>query len=352
MVDFDVVASGIGLGFAGEPVIKVFTPHQESSRGIPRWLEGVRVHTEVSSRFYALKHETCDVSGDAICETSESWPLPVPIGVSIGHPEITAGTIGARVTDGTSVFMLSNNHVLANSNQAGTDDSIFQPGVFDGGTSSDDIIAGLTDFEPIAFCTVGRSWLFCDQTNTIDAAIALSSSTELGVKTPIGEFGSTGGYGAPSSLLHSAYGTPDTIGDEELTLLLGISVQKYGRTTALTRGTVDAIGATVDVCFDASCQKVARFVDQLLISPSTFSAGGDSGSLIVTDDDLKQPVGLLFAGGSEYTVANRIDLVLDRFGVTIDDREELSPVNETESHGGGFYVIPNNKGGVTVIYLD
>ena len=99
--------------------------------------------------------------------------------------------------------------------------------------------------------------------------------------------------------------------------MLGIQVQKYGRTTGLTVGTVDGINATVDVCYDSSCFSVARFVDQLVISPGTFSGGGDSGSLIV--DSGKHPVGLLFAGSSTNTIANRIDLVLNRFGVSIDE---------------------------------
>ena len=45
---------------------------------------------------------------------------PAPGGVSLGHYQITAGTLGCLVKDKKSgkVFILSNNHVLANSNQA------------------------------------------------------------------------------------------------------------------------------------------------------------------------------------------------------------------------------------------
>src|SRR5205823_4257550 len=74
-------------------------------------------------------------------------------------------------------------------------------------------------------------------------------------------------------------------------------------------------------CYAASgltCTKSARYVDQFIIEPGTFSGGGDSGSLIVTDDGNLNPVALLFAGSSTVTIANRIDLVLNRFGVTID----------------------------------
>jgi hypothetical protein len=98
-------------------------------------------------------------------------------------------------------------------------------------------------------------------------------------------------------------------------------VQKYGRTTGLTEGTVSELNVTVDVCYELAgffrCKKSARFVDQIAISPGTFSAGGDSGSLIVTQEG-NYPVGLLFAGSSTRTFANPIDLVLTRFGVTVD----------------------------------
>jgi hypothetical protein len=347
----DVVGSGASLGPGGDPVIKVFTARRKVY-GIPESLDGVRVRVEESGRFYALKLDTCDVSGDKVCETSESWPLPIPIGISIGHPDITAGTIGARVTDGVDVFVLSNNHVIANTNQANLGDAIIQPGSFDGGVNPADQIANLTDFEPIRLCTVLPFWLICDQTNIIDAAIALTTPTEIGVETPTGKFGSIAGYGAPSRILHPAYGNPNNPGDDDLALLLGLAVQKYGRSTGLTTGTVDTINATVNVCLDASCQDVARFVDQLVVTPGTFSAAGDSGSLIVTNDNSKQPVGLLFAGGSGYTVANRIDHVLNRFGVSIDDRKELSDENNVGSDGGAFYFIPSKKGGFAVFYLD
>jgi hypothetical protein len=95
-------------------------------------------------------------------------------------------------------------------------------------------------------------------------------------------------------------------------------VQKYGRTTGHTVGRITGINATLDVDYRGN---VARFTGQIMISGDGFSTGGDSGSLIVTKGLLqadRRPVGLLFAGSPTNTVANRIDLVLDRFGVTID----------------------------------
>jgi len=64
---------------------------------------------------------------------------PAPGGVSIGHPQITAGTLGCLVQKDGVQYILSNNHVLANSNDARIGDPIYQPGVYDGGNNQDAI---------------------------------------------------------------------------------------------------------------------------------------------------------------------------------------------------------------------
>ena len=261
--------------------------------GLPQAVDGVPVTTRVTGRIMAFSDPT-------------KRARPAPPGFSVGHPAITAGTIGARVRDALGrVYILSNNHVLANSNNATLGDPEYQPGPYDGGTIADQI-ATLTDFQTITFGSSGS--------NTIDAAIALSTPTVLDNATPTDD-----AYGMPNATIFD-----DTNHDgqfDDPNALLGLNVQKYGRTTKLTHGQITGINATITVCYEVSgfdCIKSARYVDQLIISPSTFSGGGDSGSLIVTDDGNLNPVGLLFAGSSTVTIANRIDLVLARFGVTID----------------------------------
>lgn len=224
----------------------------------------------------------------------DRWPRPVPIGVSTGHPNITAGTIGARVKDAAGkVYALSNNHVYADENRAQIGDNALQPGPYDGGKNPDDAIGTLHDYQPIVFTETAN--------NVIDAAIAISSVESLGKATP------PDGYGTPLSATTSVY--------------LNQRVKKYGRTTGLTTGAVYAINATVNIGYGTG---VARFVNQIVITPGTFSAGGDSGSLIVVDGkgrskaDDRKPIGLLFAGSQFYTIANPIGAVLARFGVTVD----------------------------------
>lgn len=60
-------------------------------------------------------------------------------------------------------------------------------------------------------------------------------------------------------------------------------------------------------------------IKSLLVPARPFIKAGDSGSLLVTDPD-RNPVGLLFAGNGsgQLAIANRIDLVLESFGVAID----------------------------------
>jgi hypothetical protein len=286
-----VVGTAVGLNPGGQAVVKVFTA-SAGVAGIPAGLDNVPVAVEVTGILSARTDPTLR-------------QRPFLLGFSVGHPFITAGTAGARVIRNDSVFILSNNHVLAASNDASKGDATLQPGPFDGGVYPVDSAASLFDFQVIDFD---------GGNNTMDAAIALTSVANFGNSTPLDD-----GYGTPNAAIFDdadGNGSFDDIGHA-----LGRTVQKYGRTTELTHGTITGINASVTVCYDeffGICFFSANYVDQLVITPGTFSGGGDSGSLIVTDDGNKNPVGLLFAGSSSMTVANRIDLVLNRFGVKVD----------------------------------
>jgi hypothetical protein len=288
-----VEGTAVGLDESDRPAVKVFLDNP-GVRGIPRELDGVPVHPVVTGKIYALPRPEKPGRPQPV-NPAAWWPSPVPIGVSTGHPRITAGTIGCRVKDASEkVYALSNNHVYANENRAKIGDIVLQPGTYDGGMLSnpDHHIGMLAAFEPIVFSRKAS--------NIIDAAIALNSppQRQLGNSTP------SAGYGTPKSTTVAAY--------------VGQAVQKYGRTTLLTKGTVTGINGTVNVQYSRG---VARFVNQIIITPGSFSAGGDSGSLVVdasTGSNNRKPVGLLFAGSSSFTVANPIGAVLSAFGVTID----------------------------------
>ena len=302
----DVEGTAIGFNENGQLAVKVFTAGP-GVRGIPQEIDGVPVQVIVTGKFYALP-QLAPAPGqekvDAGVDPTARFDRPVPIGVSTGHPAITAGTIGCRVTDGTDVYALSNNHVYADCNYAKLNDPVLQPGRVDGGAVGTD--PTIIDGDEIGTLSAFVEIIFDGTVNYVDAAIALSTTDDLHNSTPLGD-----GYGIPSSTTEGA--------------LLDLPVQKYGRTTGLTKGIISGVEAIVNVGYGDvdgdGDDDVARFEDQIIIlgERGKFSRGGDSGSLIVTNNEGCNPVGLLFAGGGRRTIASPIGAVLEAFTITIDD---------------------------------
>ncbi len=232
---------------------------------------------------------------------------PAEGGYSVGHVRITAGTIATCVYDilpGGTVsppahgigippryYILSNNHVLANSNAAALGDPIVQPGPFDGGVDPADRIARLSRFIPITFePPVPRAL----HNNLVDAAVAA------------GEF---------HDLDREIYWTGYVRGwRRKAGVTVGTLVKKTGRTTNFTTGRITAINATVDVGYGGG--RVARLRDQIVTT--NISAGGDSGSLVLTLDNVA--VGLLFAGSSIATIVNQIENVRSLLRVEVAEQ--------------------------------
>lgn len=244
---------------------------------------------------------------------------PAPGGVSIGHVDITAGTLGCVVRDAISGerLILSNNHVLANQNDGNLGDLILQPGPHDNG-GLDDAIGKLHDYVTIMFSD--DSPLDCPIANTtalVGNAVAnlLDSSKRLKV---VGQKETPYQYNLVDAALAKPFNDSDVL-DEIIDIgvitgtkevQLGMSVRKRGRTTDLTDGMVLTVGTTVDVSYGYG--KTARFEEQIVAGP--MSAGGDSGSLVV-DSDSQNAVGLLFAGSEQVTIMNSIGFVLSELNV-------------------------------------
>jgi len=240
---------------------------------------------------------------------------PAPGGVSIGHYLITAGTLGCLVKKDGDTYILSNNHVLANSNDASPGDPILQPGPYDGGSRPQDTIAELSEFVPINFegeestCPLGN---FASGVLNFLASM-VGSRTRLEAVRPE----------ATDNLVDCAIAKPNNeedVLDEILQIgtiagvkegVLGMSVQKSGRTTGHTTGTIQQIEVTSRVSYGAN--KVAVFTDQLMAG--AMSQGGDSGSAVLDDDNYL--VGLLFAGSDTTTIMNRIQNVFSSLNVSL-----------------------------------
>lgn len=304
----NVVATGVGFKIAGtqvtnEPAVivsvskKLPAAQLAESALVPKTINGIKTDVIETGRIVAFEQQ--------------GRMRPARPGISIGHYLITAGTFGCLVQKNNQVFILSNNHVLANSNDAQVGDPIWQPGKYDGGTSADQI-GTLEQFIPIGFPgtptpppTPGCSPLAAIMklfnpgsapvvqinepgNNTVDCAIARPTTPDL--VTP--------------DILN--IGIPTGVG----TATLGTQLQKMGRTTGYTTGQIIQIDVTVSVDYGG---KIATFKNQLMAG--AMSAGGDSGSAVL--DMQKRVVGLLYAGSDTTTILNPIQFVLDALQVQL-----------------------------------
>lgn len=226
---------------------------------------------------------------------------PLEAGLSIGHYNVTAGTLGFIVEDRHAYYALSNNHVLADVNAGQPGDPVIQPGALDitGRTkvSARTLVGVLDRFVPMSFV----------RANVVDCAVAaLLPELEFWV-------------GWTEAIPGRVRGLKPVTFDD-----LGRPVAKAGRTTGVTRGTITQVNIDrLQVDMGDTTERIALFSDQVEIEGSgrLFSDGGDSGSLIV--DDAGYARALLFAGGGEegtgrdLTFANLLDVVLQKLGVTL-----------------------------------
>src|SRR5688572_2294538 len=224
---------------------------------------------------HRVRNQHFGVSGGNVLDASRSF--------------CCSGTLGALLTDGTNQYILSNNHVLGRSDGAVAGEDVSQPGSIDNGCRIGTVVGDFTAASP-----------FGATATNVDAAIA---------QLRPGTMDSTGfieDIGVPSSSV--------------VLPTVGLSVAKSGRTTGFTTGSISAINASVNVQYQKGCgggkKFTVSFANQVVINSTTFSAGGDSGSLIVSNSG-KNPVALLFAGSSSATIGNPVSLVLQRLSLVL-----------------------------------
>jgi hypothetical protein len=119
-----------------------------------------------------IERVTTDVIeiGKPVIHSNTMRLRPAIAGISISHFEGTAGTFGCLLRnegDGR-VYVLSNNHVIANSNNGRFGDSIVQPGMADGGSNPNDRIATLYRYPEV----------MQSGSNLVDCAVAQPASAE------------------------------------------------------------------------------------------------------------------------------------------------------------------------------
>jgi hypothetical protein len=289
----NVTGVGVGLRLVNgerknEVCVRVYVSRKlpeaqlQTTEILPRTLDGVDVDV-IEGEFTFMQDNAPPLSLEQ--RVARNFPFLNP-GVSVGGLRVTAGTLGAVVYDvaGGGQMLLSNWHVLCGSPDCVQNEEIVQPGVFDGGVAPKDTIAVLKRFA---------------HTDRVDAAVAVVNEQRF-LRDAIP------GIGVVRSINVAT---------------LGMRVRKSGRTTGITIGIIDDISADVVV-------SGLQFRDQISVVPEdggVIVAGGDSGSLVVDEQNLA--VGLLFGGQTDGLrwIANQIEDVIDALQIRFTP--ELSPLN-------------------------
>jgi hypothetical protein len=327
----NVVGVGVGYKMVGEDKTDELSIIALVREKIP--IAGLLPEALVPSELDGIRTDVMEV-GDLrpLTLRTDRW-RPAPPGVSIGHYKVTAGTFGAVVRDKSSGrrLILSNNHVIANSNESEIGDPILQPGVVDGGRIEQDTIAHLENYCKIDFGlsppTCSYAELYTDFGNKIASMMGSGHRLQVMKTNP-----------SATNLVDAAVARPvedSMISDDILEIgevvgtkpaSLAMLVQKSGRTTGLRTGEILVLDTTIEIEYGAG--RSASFEQQILTSP--ISQGGDSGSLLVTADSA-HAVGLLFAGSNQATLHNPIQAVIDCLNIDFVSQSVISKKLEKQS---------------------
>ncbi len=254
---------------------------------------------------------------------------PMQLGVSGGNNhdydasgntivDCCGGTLGSLLQGSDNKqYLLSNNHVLARSDHASVGDMIVQPGLIDnnctpyGEGSGTHPVASLSEWLPLN-----------SKLTNADAAIAQVASRAVDPSGSILELGSR----QPGGTLAAAPPGISSSGGKGEGASINLTVAKSGRTTGLTCAGISAVNLDVKVEYFTDCAETRPYLtkiytNQMAISGNGFSDAGDSGSLVV-DAANAEPVGLFFAGGTDYFgvsqgVANPVGEVLSELSAQV-----------------------------------
>jgi hypothetical protein len=264
--------------------------------------------------------------------------LPIALGTSGGNnndydvtgnqiADCCSGTLGSLLQDSNGrQYLLSNNHVLARSDQATVGDAIIQPGLIDnnctpnGDGPGTTLVGSLTGWLPLS-----------SSATNADAAIAQVDSGGVNTSGNILELGTRQQDG---TLAAAPPGTSSTAGAGE-SAQLAMTVAKSGRTTGLTCASISALNLDVRVDYYLDCAEsepylTKTYTNQLGIAGNQFSDAGDSGSLVV-DASNAEPVGLFFAGGTDSTGVSE--------GIANPAPEVLNELNAQLGNGSKFTFV-------------
>lgn len=292
----NVVAVGIGEKETGgentgETVIKVFVqkkrdPSELTANDlVPEEVNGVKTDVvEIGE----IRAHTVSTDEEANKVSKRKQVRPLMGGISGMWCKGSACTLGAIVYKNGKAYGLTNTHcAFPHWDGAKIGDAFLQPSPNDGGELEDDEIGKVREALELKF----------DGTpNDFDAALVeLSVDAKGCYQDELGDF------------------VPD-VAD----LKVGDEVVKMGRTTGLQRSKVTAVNVTAYVTYEDGL--VATFRNQIFCENKGryFSAGGDSGSLIL--NAAGNPVALNFAGSDVIEICSPIKPIMAHFGFTFSEK--------------------------------
>ncbi|RKT09661.1 hypothetical protein BX285_6762 [Streptomyces sp. 1114.5] len=307
---------GIGIGRAtlsqlgpqadavepGQPTLTVYLAQPRSAEDVKAVLvDRMGVGAAASPRVVVVPV----VTGPIEAQLFDFQQRPAPGGISVlSDPNALGfGTLGCLTTGRTPprdqrTLILSCNHILANSNLGRLGDCVDQPATGDAGVCPDDLIAVLERFVPVTFG---------GPINSVDCATAWADAANV----------------SPNVLARGPGGTFElAISSTTAAATVGAAVGKSGRTTEVTAGTVQEVGASHWVGYPGG--NSAFFSGSIAITGSSslglpFTGPGDSGAIVWTDDENRNPIGLHFAGTNNLSrsFSNQIDTVTQALDVFI-----------------------------------
>jgi hypothetical protein len=289
-----VVGTGVGMRDDGRLAMKILLRDDQLAGRLPRELEGLPVILEVVGEIKAFANHKVKQTPPIQLGTSGGWRYDLANGYCCG------GTLGSLVQKGGVQYILSNYHVFesdivsgGNGRVAQNGDPIIQPGLID-------VACNAASAQNVGTLALQHSL----PGSNVDCSLAQVISGMVSANGAILDVG---------TISHNTVGAS-----------LNQAVKKSGRTTALTRSTINGLNLTVSVAYENECAGGQSFVKtftgqiQVRNRGSRFLAGGDSGSLMVEDITANpRAVGLLFAGSSSAAIANPIGQVLSFLGATM-----------------------------------
>jgi endonuclease G, mitochondrial len=278
-------------------------------------IDGVEVPTDVLQRSFNIHPKEVKLEAKLQAASARKAVVnPITPGVSIGHPSISAGTVGCVVYDAqTGVpYIISNWHVL-NGSKGAIGDAVVQPGSYDDNRVDRNIIGRLV-----------RSYLGVAG----DCAIASVEYRRLESKI------------IDLDVAIARIGEPE----------LGDIVVKSGRTTDVTFGIVTRIHTIVRIDYgdtgtkEIGCYEIGPDPDHPAMN-GEISMGGDSGSawlFVKNGQPTDMMLGLHFAGEvgdeREYALACYASSVFEKLGIQPTQPAEPNRVTEAEVGYSQTYV--------------